>query len=288
MARRALIILIALALAVAGTWIILTWVNSAVDRELEPVALVEVLVSTEAIRAGTPADDLVLGEDVQLVEVLARSQIPGALVTLDDISGLVADVDIVAGEQLTTQRWVDPATRFASLLPEVEIPDGFLEVSFGFNDAQFVGGKPQPGDTVAFIATFDPFTISPTAIEPGAVDDFDDLFAIIQQTEVPTDEDAADVTEFKTPNTTHILFHKLLVTNVQFGEPPALVDDEGNPVQPDPRAEAGVTIVTFAAPAPDIERMVFTHEFGRIWLALEPIDAPEGGTDFITRGNVFP
>lgn len=288
MARRALIIVIALALAVAGTWIILTWVDSATERALEPVELVEVLVAINPIPEGTPADELVLDEDVELLEVLARSQIPGAIVALDDIGGLVADVDIVAGEQLTTQRWVDPATKFASLLPDVEVPEGFLEIAFSFSDPQFVGGKPVPGDYVAFIATFEPFTILPTAIEPGAFDNFDDLFAIIQPSETPTDEEAPELTEFQTPNTTHIMFHKLLVTNVQFQEPPVLVDEEGNRVEPDPRAEPGVTIVTFAAPAPDIERMVFTHEFGRIWLALEPIDAPESGTDFITRGNVFP
>ncbi len=288
MARRALIILIALALAVAGTWIILSWVNSATDRALEDVELVEVLVAQAPIPKGTPAESLVLDEHVALVEVLAKSQIPGALVSTDDIAGLVAAIDIVTGEQLTTQRWVDPATLVVDLIPDVEVPDGFLEVSFTFSDDQFVGGVPAPGDYVAFIATFDPFTINPTDLEPGTVNDFNELFSIAQIQQSETEEGDATEAAFQTPNTTHIMFHKVLVTNVQYGAPPELVDEEGNPIEPDPRAVPGVSIVTFAAPAPEVERMVFTHEFGRIWLALEPIDAPEGGTDFITRGNVFP
>lgn len=286
MARRALIILIALALAVAGTWIILTWVNSATDRALEDVALVEVLVAAQPIREGTQADELVLDEHVELVEILARSQVPGAVVDLADISGLVVDVDLIQGEQLTTQRFVEPSDRLEDLIPEVEVPEGFLEVAFAFTDAQFVGGKPQPGDYIAFVATFEPFTIAPNLIEPGAVSDLDALFAIIQNPE-PVEE-GSELIEYQTPQTTHILYHKVLVTNVQFAEPPVLVDEEGRVIEPDPRSVPGVSIVTLAAPAPEIERMVFTNEFGSIWLALETLDDSEEGTDFITRANVFP
>jgi len=36
-----------------------------------------------------------------------------------------------------------------------------------------------------------------------------------------------------------------------------------------------------------VERLVFTAEFGSIWLAFEPPDAPEGGTSVITKAEVF-
>lgn len=287
MARRALIILIALALAVAGTWVILRWVDTAEERELADVERVEVLVASRPIAEGTRAATLVVGEDVELQEVLARSQIPGAVVDLSALSGLVASQDIIAGEQLTTLRFVDPAVLAAETFPEIEVPDGYLEVSFQFNDVQFVGGKPEPGDYVAYLAIFDPFTVSPNLIEPGAVSDLDDLFAVIQESE-PVDGEEVDLLEYQTPQTVHVMFHKVLVTNVQFPTPPALVDEEGNAIEQDPRTIPGVSIVTFAAPASDIERMVFTNEWGRVWLALETLDDPEDGTDFITRANVFP
>ena len=289
MARRALIILIALALAVAGTWIILTWVNSAEDRAIEEagVEVVEALVATQRIAQGTRADQLSIGTQVEVTEILARSQVPGAVVDLADLSGLVAEQDILPGEQLTTQRWVEPAALQAEIFPEIEVPDGYLEVSFSFNDVQFVGGKPQPGDYVAYISIFDPFTISPNVIEPGAVNDLDDLFAVIQEAE-PAPGEEPDLLAYQTPQTVHIMFHKVLVTNVQYPAPPQLVDEEGNPIEQDPRSIPGVAIVTFAAPAPDVERMVFTNEWGRVWLALETLDDPEDGTDFITRANVFP
>ncbi|NND85078.1 MAG: hypothetical protein HKN46_08015, partial [Acidimicrobiia bacterium] len=55
MARRVIIILIALALAVAGTWVILSWVDTAEERELADVERVEVLVATRNIEQGTRA-----------------------------------------------------------------------------------------------------------------------------------------------------------------------------------------------------------------------------------------
>ncbi len=287
MVRRALLIIIAVALAAAGTLLLMRWVDGAVDRETAGVELVEALVATEPIPEGTPSEQM--AERVELRQIFAQTQVPGAVIDLEDLAGLVADVDILAGEQLTTQRFVDPAERVQDLIPQVEVPEGYLEVSFAVAADQFVGGDVEPGDLVAFIATFDPFTIVPNAIEPGAVGGLDELLLIIQQQQ---EEDATaggpDLEEFQTPNTTHIMFHKVLVTQVQYGEPPALVDEEGNPIEQDPRAVQPVAIVTLAAPAPDIERMVFTHEFGRIWFAKETPDDPEDGTDFITRGNVFP
>ena len=286
MARRAIIILVALALAVAGTWVILSWVDSAEERELADVERVEVLVAARDIAKGTRAANLTLGEDVVLQEVLERSQISGAVVELTALSGLVANQDIITGEQLSTRRFVEPAALATETFPEVDVPEGHLEVSFQFSDVQFVGGKPQPGDYVAFVAIFDPFTVQPNLIEPGAVDDLDDLFSVIQETEPEEDDVLAQ--GYQTPQTVHILAHKLMVTNVQYPSPPALVDEEGNPIEQDPRTIPGISIVTLAAPAPVVERMVFTNEWGRVWLALETLDDPEDGTDFITRANVFP
>jgi pilus assembly protein CpaB len=287
MVRRVIIILVALALAVAGTWVILSWVDRAEERELADVQRVEVLVATRTIESGTRAANLVLGEDVVLIEVLERSQVVGAVQELSALSGLVAEVDIIEGEQLSTVRFVEPAALEASSFPEIDVPEGLLEVSFQFSDVQFIGGKPEPGDYVAYIAIFDPFTVQPNLIEPGAVDDLDDLFSVIQETE-PAEEEDVLADGYQTPQTVHILAHKLLVTNIQYPSPPALTDEEGNPVEQDPRAIPGVSIVTLAAPAPVVERMVFTNEWGRVWLALETLDDSEEGTDFITRANVFP
>ena len=46
-------------------------------------------------------------------------------------------------------------------------------------------------------------------------------------------------------------------------------------------------LVTFALDAPSVEQLVFAAEFGTVWLAAEPPDAPENGTKQVTRGNVY-
>jgi hypothetical protein len=44
--------------------------------------------------------------------------------------------------------------------------------------------------------------------------------------------------------------------------------------------------VTLALDAPSVEKVVFAAEHGRVWLALEPKDANEGGTKVQSRAGV--
>jgi len=82
------------------------------------------------------------------------------------------------------------------------------------------------------------------------------------------------------PDMTHFIKHKALVTAVQ-GDVVASDDEDPN------QAPTENLLVTLALTAPEVERLVFTAEFGSIWLAFEPPDAPEGGTSVITKAEVF-
>ena len=94
-------------------------------------------------------------------------------------------------------------------------------------------------------------------------------------------------------NTTHILTHKVVVTHMQEEEAPGgaslggSTDDDGNPVTSPDLAPTGKLIVTLALDAPTVERVVFTQEYGTIWLAAEPSNASEDDTKLVTRANVF-
>ena len=87
---------------------------------------------------------------------------------------------------------------------------------------------------------------------------------------------------------THIILHKVLITNIQANEPaPAAAQPaDVSTVQYAP-APGGSLLVTFALPAPDVERLVYVAEFGNIWLAREPADAPEDGTEVQTAQVIF-
>ena len=92
------------------------------------------------------------------------------------------------------------------------------------------------------------------------------------------------------PNTTHLQFHKVLVTRVQrekadndLVKKDAEREKKGEAVQA-PKAEL---LVTLALNAPSVEQVVFAAEFGTIWLSNEPADAVEGGTRVVNPGNVY-
>jgi hypothetical protein len=46
-------------------------------------------------------------------------------------------------------------------------------------------------------------------------------------------------------------------------------------------------LVTLAMDAPSVERVVYGAEWGKLWLAAEPANAPQGGTKIVNAGNVY-
>ncbi len=88
----------------------------------------------------------------------------------------------------------------------------------------------------------------------------------------------------QTPNTTHIIIHKILVTGIQVEELPADEPDAIGAVELSP---TGNLLITIAASAEDIEKIVFTAEHGTLWLALEDADAPVVATDIRRRANIY-
>src|SRR4051795_8942152 len=93
--------------------------------------------------------------------------------------------------------------------------------------------------------------------------------------------DSVGVTvSFEDPESTHLILHKIQVTDVR--------TDAGAPVtsKADGPSPASPVFVTLALDAPSVEKVVFAAEHGRVWLALEPKDANEGGTKVQSRAGV--
>lgn len=282
MKKRALGIGVALLLALVGTVLLVAYVQSAEDRALEGEEVVEVYVVGDMIRQGSFGDDI--GGNVVLERVPVKVAIDDALAELTDIEGLVATHDLYPGEQLSRRRFVERSDLSAYARTE-PAPDGLLEVTVSLEPERVVGGSLQPGDLVAVVASFEPFDISGVTLPENfdasltreQLDELEKIYFI----------DNKLLSGDEVGNTTHVLEHKVFITHIQEEEKPQTIDDDPDSVQSTALAPTGNLLVTVAVDAPALERLIFTQEFGSIWLAAEPADASEDGTSLVTRSNVF-
>lgn len=240
----------AVVLALIGTLAIVAYVNGAEDRAQAGEKIVKVLVVKDTVPAGTPAKEL--GDRVALEAVSAKVMADGAVTKVKSLGDKVSGTTLVAGEQLLSSRFVDKSN-YSATGADIVVPAGLLRTTISLDPQRVVGGVLVPGATVSIAASFD------------------------------KDADS--------PNQTRIIFHKVLVTNVQLtgnvnntnNTSDAKTADTAKPGQ----APTSQLLVTVALDAPSVERLVFTAEFGHIWLSLEPRDANEAGTQIVTREGVL-
>ena len=290
MNRRLLGVAGAAALAVIGTFAILAYVRDADDRAQADAELVEVYTVDERVAAGSDAADLRRAIDVEMVQ--AGTVVDGVVVDLAELDGKVAAVDLVPGEQLLRARLVDAASFDDGRNRLTSIPVGKHEVTVSLAPERALGGQVVPGDTVSVIASFVPFEVGTVPLDPETGEllvPVDDLNQPVAADPAIPDIDIPGLGQsLQTPNVTHILLHKVLVTRVQVEQlPKEVTDADGNTVDSGVLAPTGNLLVTVALDAPEIERLVFTAEFGLIWLSYEPAEASEDGTRIQTRGSVY-
>lgn len=259
--RRARGAIAAVVLAVVGAAGLVAFVKGAEDRALAGEKLVDVLVVGDSVAAGTRATEL--EGKVSLEQVPAKSRAEGAVSELDSLSGLVASVELLPGEQVTSARFV-PADAYTGRSTQVSVPEDKHEVTVSLAPERAVGGVVRPGSTVGVLASFDPFDQRGGSLE----------------------EDSRAVE--RTPNSTHLILHKVLVTNVQSSrafEPGGIGD--GDDASGTAQAPQEDLLVTLALDGPSVERVVFAAEHGSLWLSLEPEAAPEQGTRVQTRESIY-
>lgn len=237
----------AIILAVVGTMLVASYVSGSDARALQGVNAVSVYVVKERVLSGTPSDKL--GSSVESELVPAKVAAADAVTNLDTIKGKVATVDLMPGEQLLASRFADPA----SLRKEaggVAVPAGMQEVTIPLAPERVVGGQVNPGDTVGIVISLD-----------GAGGGGGQV--------------------------THLELQKVLVTNVQSGKPASSDSSTGATPPPKTSLPSGTIFVTFARKAPDVEKIVFAAEFGKIWLTKEPASADTNGTRKVTKDEVY-
>jgi pilus assembly protein CpaB len=261
------------------------YVRGAEERALAGEELVPVLVADQPIEKGASSEALIAAVRIEQVPTKVRAD--DAVSDLSQIDGLAAAVDLVPGEQLLQSRFIQPQALEASR--RVEAPPGLLEVTFSLNPERAVGGQLTPGDLVVVFASFDPFEAN--AIEYGedgiigageALDPDGDGITLLGTT------DGEEGTgSLRTPNTTKLILHKILVTNVQVEQLPRQPEEGTDPATVPDLAPTGNLLITLAMAPEDAQRVVFTAEHGFVWLGSEDETAPEPGTDVENRATVY-
>jgi pilus assembly protein CpaB len=251
MTRRILALTGAFVLALIGVLIVTSYAAGSDRRALASLDPVQVVVATQTIPEGTSAD--ALGELVTVQSVPGSAAGPGALTSLDAVTGLVTDSVLLPGEQLLETRFIDPA---AAVDPTVvPVPAGMHEVSVLLDGPRALGGKVQAGDTVGIVVSL-------------------------------------NTSEPHTKLTYHKILVTRVQGGLTAEPVPEAAPAEGGTEavsatpQPDP-LPGGSIMVSLALPPEHVEEVVFAAEYERIWLTREHADVPEGAEQTVTSGNLW-
>lgn len=148
MARRSVLLIVAVIIAALGTAMIVLYVQGIDDRATEGQELVEVLYATDVIQAGETVTAAQDDGKFDTKKVRKDDLVTGALDSTESITDLVALGAIYPGEQIISDKF--------GQLGDVEnlvIPDDKMAVSVELTDWERVAGFVNPGSDVAIFLT---------------------------------------------------------------------------------------------------------------------------------------
>ena len=141
--------IVAIILALVGTFALTGYVRGADARAADGAALVSVFVVTTQIPQGTKAEDITTF--IEQKQIPAVAAVSGRVTKLSALAGTVADAALVPGEQLISSRWVEAADLAAR--GDVKVPDGMQVLTLALPLERVVGGVLKAGDTVGVVIT---------------------------------------------------------------------------------------------------------------------------------------
>ena len=246
MKRRLLAAVAALVLLAVGTVLVLAYVRSADARALAGVRTTSVLVADRVIPEGTPAEEL---SSFVRTEVLPeKAAVAGRVTDLDELSGLVATVDVQPGEQLLVSRFGQ--AELGETPGTVSAPAGLQEVSVLLEPQRAVGGRLAAGDTVGVVVSLADGKQTHSVVHGVLITQVQGAPAPVDPEAEPAPDDVDTASAGSTPPSTSLM-------------------------------------ITFAVTAAQAEAVVFGMEHGTVWLTLEPEGADTGGTSVVDPGTIY-
>lgn len=248
--------IIALVLAIGGAFLLVTYVRGADARAAEGAELSEVYVVDTLVPEGTRGE--AIAEFIKQDSIPARNVNEDAVTDLADLEGLVADADLLPGEQLVAARFIDPVVRASQ--GEVDVPVGMQEMSFALPVQRMVGGEIRPGSTIGIVVT---------KYEVG-VDIEDNSPAFVPESQIS--------------------FNRVLVTATRIGE------NVSSESESDEDPESGDTILlTVALATHDAERLAWAMEgyeqpadyipYVGVWVTLQNEATDTSGSSPVNESN---
>jgi pilus assembly protein CpaB len=148
MARRSMLLIVAILIAALGTAMIVLYVRGIDDRATQGQELVEVLTATAVIEAGETVSAAQEAGKFEAKQVRREDMVAGALDSTEDITDLVALGTVYPGEQIISDR-------FGTLgsIENLVIPDDKMAVSIELTDFERVAGFVNPGSEVAIFGS---------------------------------------------------------------------------------------------------------------------------------------
>ncbi len=148
MARRSVLLVLAIVTALIGTALIVLYVQGIDSRATAGQELVKVLVATEVVDAGEAVATAEEAGKFSAKEVRREDMVPGALSSVTSVTGLVATGSIFPGEQLIADRFGNVGDT-----QTLVIPDDKFAMSVELTDPERVAGFVNPGSEVAIFVT---------------------------------------------------------------------------------------------------------------------------------------
>lgn len=149
MSKRTIGLVVAVVLAGVATLALVSYIQGVDRRAVEGQELVEVRVAKGTIPAGTPGEQ-VISQGLIETKNISRNILPvNAIVSLDELKGKIAAVDIFQGETLLRGRFV---LRGAAIAQGIRIPAKRQAISVEVGIPPGVAGFVRVGDHVSVIA----------------------------------------------------------------------------------------------------------------------------------------
>ncbi len=138
--------------AALGAVLVFLYVRGAEDRAEDKFDTVDVLVATQQIEAGEPANDAYASGKIALKAVPQAQVLSGATSDGEAFTDLNALTTIYPGEQLITSKF-GGATEVETDSTSLPIPKGNMAISINLSDTARVAGFVNPGSEVAIFLT---------------------------------------------------------------------------------------------------------------------------------------
>ncbi len=151
MARRSVLLIVALVIALLGTMLIVLYVKGIDARATAGQEMVEVLTASATIDSGESTMAAQEGGKFEKKQIRSTDLVAGALTSTSSITDKVALGTIYPGEQILSAKFGD-----ISDSDGLVIPDDKLAVSVELTDPERVAGFVNPGSQVAVFFSGEP------------------------------------------------------------------------------------------------------------------------------------